>query len=184
MKKIVTIVLSVMLLVVLGVGVSKYMHHKNVDGVEIPEDEILLVNRYVNYDGVCIDYGIFVDSNGGVYSFDLSEPGVGRTYEELLEELQAIRVSKEPSMILESDILKELYWDISQVNANAKFDEKFVACDAGSEQLMICDVETKELVVCREKGCYLGKLRDIYAGKVISLYNNTISQAIRNAMDE
>ena len=38
------------------------------DGVKLPDDEILLVNRYVNYDGVCIDYGIFVDSNGGVYS--------------------------------------------------------------------------------------------------------------------
>lgn len=184
MKKIAIIVLSIILLVVLAVGVSKYMHHKNVNELELPADEILLVNRYINYDGVCIDYGIFVDSNGGVYSFDLSQYGSGETVEEFLEELQAIRDSKEPTVMLDSDILKELYWDISQVNANARFERKHIAYDAGSEQLMICDVETQEFFACRETGCYLGELRDTYARKVVSLYDNTILKAIGNAKEE
>lgn len=184
MKKVAIIVLSVILLVTLGVGVSEYIHYKNVNGVKLPDDEILLVNRYVNYDGVCIDYGIFVDSNGGIYSFDLSQSGGGETNEELLEELQAIRDSKEPDAMLDSDIVKELYWDISQVNANAKFEKEHIAYDAGLEQLMICDVETQELVVCREIGCYLGKSCDTYARKVVSLYDSMISKVIQNGKEE
>ena len=65
------------LLIIFGILISVYLYiscsKKVWKDLEVPSDEILLIDQRKNYAWDFQHDGIFIDSEGGVYSFDFSE---------------------------------------------------------------------------------------------------------------
>ncbi len=152
------------------------------ENIEIPEDEIILVSRYINFASGYDDRGAFIDSSGGIYSFDFSQliyPCVSdKTDASFLEKLNIIRKCVEPEIYIDTDTLQQLYNYSGKINKNAEFISENVACDAGAHQLCICDTDTHDLVVCSESGDFKGTLDDSYAKKLISFVKEKVSDQI------
>lgn len=183
-KKIIAIVSFVLFLASL-VSCSSTQSGSN---IEIPDNEIILISRYINYAWGYDNNGIFIDSDGGVYSFDFSQEinnyNQNETDEIFLNKLQTIRTYTKPFVTLNANILNELYSYSSEINPNAELNSKHEAYDAGENQLMVCDTDTHKLVLCREKGDYSGTLQDTYAKKLLSFYDDTVNQIIYNGKIE
>ena len=161
--------------------------HKNeVLSFELPENEIILINRYVNYAWGYDNSGIFIDSSGGVYSFDFSQEicsyNRDETEGDYLEKLQTISKYADPFVTLDEDTLCELYSYISGINKAAEFSEEFTACDAGEHQLKVYDTTAQKWVLCREEGDYTGELKDASAQKLLSFYDETVQPIIQSGV--
>ncbi|MDE5945935.1 MAG: hypothetical protein K2G63_01310, partial [Oscillospiraceae bacterium] len=188
MKKIVAVVSSVIFLASLVYCSFTESNNADWSDMEIPDNEIILISRYINHAWGYDNDGIFIDSDGGVYSFDFSQEinnyNHNETDETFLNKLQTIRTYTEPFVTLNANILNELYSYSSGINPDAELNSKHEAYDAGENQLMICDTDTHKLVLCHEKGDYSGTLKDTYAKKLLLFYDDTISQIIHNGKIE
>lgn len=174
------------LLIIFGILISVYLNisysKKAWKDLEVPSDEILLIRHYMNFAGDFQHDGIFIDSEGGVYSFDFSENS--NNYKpfsstvDFINTLHIIRASEEPIATLNDSLLKELYWYVSNININSEFTKTHRACDAGSDSIDIYDRGAQTLITCYETGDYDGKLQDKYAKKLCYLFNRKIQPII------
>lgn len=156
--------------------------------IEIPEDEIVLISRYTNGAWGYVDKGTFICSSGKVYSFDFSKRDDAFQSEEtgtkFIEKIRNIKKSEKPCMCLDMDNLKQLYYYSGKINKIAEFKGEYEACDKGEDQLYICNNQTDKLVLCWEEGDYTGKLKDRYADKLISFFNENLRKNINDCISE
>lgn len=186
MKRIVAVMLAIFCLLSMLTYASDQTDNAEWSNIKVPKDEIILIERYINYAWGYANEGVFIDSNGGVYSFDFSEinGANGETDEQFLDKLQMIRKYAEPFATLDKEMLSELYWYSNNINIKAEMPEKHTVCDAGETQIFICAPDTHELVLCRQKGDFTGTLKDTNAKKLLSLYDKTIQRTIKKGMVE
>lgn len=170
------------LLIIFGILISVYLYiscsKKVWKDLEVPSDEILLIDQRKNYAWDFQHDGIFIDSEGGVYSFDFSENSDNykefSSHADFINALHIIRANEEPFANLNDSLIQELYWYVSNIDINSEFTETSRACDAGSDTIDIYHKGTQALITCYETGDYNGKLQDKYAKKLCSFYKRKI----------
>ena len=93
MKRIVAVMLAIFCLLSMLTYASDQTDNAEWSNIKVPKDEIILIERYINHAWGYANEGVFIDSNGGVYSFDFSEihGANGETDEQFLDKLQMIR---------------------------------------------------------------------------------------------
>lgn len=188
-KKKITICISIIIILLLVVGISLFLfftHQKQEDAeqedVELPPDEILLISQYTNYAWGYQNNGVFLDSKGDLYSFDLAENSynllINATDAEFIKVLHTIRAKEKPFATISDSLLKELYWYISKININSTYTERHAAYDAGSDTLQIYDISSQKLILIHKTGDFEGALEDSYAQDLYSLYKKKVLPSI------
>ncbi|MGN0436864.1 MAG: hypothetical protein ACI4D8_09575 [Wujia sp.] len=150
---------------------------KKEDRVSLPENnEILVVERYINFAWGYQDSGMFITSEGEVYYYDFSDYEVSlydyeNKEESLIETLEKYRDTEKPDKTIGRALVKEMYKAMLNIDVNETYETVWAACDAGSKVLYIHDLNTGELIACSETGDYEGELQSREGQEFITFYN-------------
>lgn len=138
--------------------------------VELPADEIILIQNYVNWADGYQNSGWFIDGTGNVYSFDFGTGDYSvkqhESDEEFMDRLETVREQSEPFASTDIDVLRKIYEEGLEINDSASYDEKSMAFDAGQTAYIFRNPESKKLITCFEMGDCERQLRDAHARKI------------------
>ncbi len=155
--------------------------------VEVPENEILTISRYQNFAYGYQDAGIFICTDGNVYSFNFSKNVYGKDFdnseEMLVKKLKLIMKYTEPFAEVSEEDIRSLYSHIQKLDINDKCKTKNVAFDAGSKTLHFNNVSENRLILCRESGDYEGELKNKAGSALLDFYDDIILPVISEAAE-
>ena len=125
--------------------------------VEVPENEIFLIERYSNMAWGYQDRGYFFDTNGYCYVFDFAKniSAYLREGEEpmsLIEKCELVRETTEGHQIMKPELVKKLYALGMNLSADDEFERVSAACDAGQNTLSFFNAATGEWLKCASSG--------------------------------
>ena len=151
--------------------------------IEIPEREILLVERRFNRAWGHQDCGYFIDTQGCVYSFDFSSSPIcvledGRTAT-FPEHLQEIMRTTEEEPIFDEEFVRQISLLGANLSAEDEFAEKHARCDYGQDTLYFYRAETQELLKCKSIGDIDYTPKNPSAAKIAELLEDYINNLRR-----
>lgn len=160
--------------------------------VKLPEDKIIFIDAYSNYAWGYADDGIFIDTNGDVWSYDFSQyyyPHYDEDKEDVVEHLdrddlfRIIQKYTEPIAKIDIDILKEAYALGLKVDPDAEFKQKSMACDMGQYTLYFVNPETGEDVKIYSQGDTDFIPKDRYAKKLKKFYDKEFNISTKESKE-
>ncbi|MGN0346585.1 MAG: hypothetical protein ACI4DU_04795 [Lachnospiraceae bacterium] len=153
--------------------------HSSCPDVTYEEDQIIIINRYVNYAAGYQDEGFFIDVNGRVYFYCFSQlvyQEVPDTDEDFLIKLKDIQQYAEPLMTIDDSVMSEAINLCFQIDAAETYEKELTAYDAGDRILYVCN--DADMIPCRQIGDYEGALDSVSARNFIEYFDNTLMQEI------
>lgn len=151
---------------------------------EYEEDQILIVNRYVNYAEGYEDEGIFIDAKGRVYSYYFSQfiyPSELGSEGDFLEALKVVQKHSEPVLTLDEKLVAEMIRLCLDVNPAETYEKKGRAFDYGSRILYVGNEaagNADKMISCREWGDFEGALDSASAKKFMKYFDDTLLPVI------
>lgn len=159
----------------------------NVDTSNIAYDEnqILIINRTVNFAEGYQDEGIFIDVKGRVYFYCFSQliyQEAPDTDTKFLEKLRDIQKYAKPVMTLEDSVISETINLCLDIDTDETYETELTAYDAGSRTLYVCN--GNNMIACRENGDFEGSLDSISAKKFMEHFDNTLFPEIKSFCEQ
>lgn len=155
------------------------------EAVEVPENEIIVISRNLNYAWGYQDMGFFITSNGNVYSFNFSQDMHGKSSynpdKTFMQKLNLLMEYTEPFVVVDMEYIQKLYSYILKLDVDDTFRSKSVACDAGSSTLQFNNVSENKLILCRESGDNQGELKSRAAKNLLYYFDNTVMPVVSDA---
>lgn len=174
------LVVSILIFALVRGNDSEKDINEDASHVEYDENQILIINRTVNFAEGYQDEGIFIDVKGRVYFYcfsqliyNLNELG---TDVQFLEKLKDIQKYADPVMTIEESVISEAVNLCFEIDTTEAYETKLAAYDAGSRKLYICN--GNNMISCRESGDYVGALDSASAIKFMEYFDNTLLPAI------
>ena len=157
---------------------NSFVKYASKEQDDTDKPDIVLVRRYSNWAWGYCDYGIFIDEDGNIYSFDFgnSVEGGYPAYDdvpgddELLEILGELQKTTKPMdkasklVVFLCDLLAEV------VDLDAEFTYEHTACDAGQDTLYVVN-NLGQLVEISSYGDNTTHRKCPVANKIDILYN-------------
>lgn len=150
------------------------------DTADQPKNQIVLVERYLNYAEGYQDRGSFIDLNGNVYEFDFStytyDDSNRKDGSEFICELEEIRSNTEPVQTVSSEKVDKCFQKIEFIDKDAEIIREPHAFDAGQLTLYVYDSKISSLIMLNSHGDYEEELNDKYAKEIVKIYDEYIDK--------
>ncbi len=146
-----------------------------VPSADFPDDgRIFLVSEYTNYAWGYQDHGVFLDTLGDIYNFELG--GYTESDISFNDILEIFRKYTSPTGHIDENTVRELYNSGSSVNPNAPVTESLLCYDYGQSSLYFFDSEKSKKVQCYTYGDYERISTDLNA----NLFREKWEKAVRS----
>lgn len=151
-----------------------------------PKDLIVFVDGYSNYAWEPQNHGLFIDTNGYVYEYDMDgrriiDEAIERIGEDSVTYDQAFLdalyyefyYKNPPVATVDADTVFDCYMNMYAIDRDADFELKHEACDMGQDSLYMIDINNKDnmMLKLRTKGDSTGELDDPAAEKIRKTYD-------------
>lgn len=164
-----------------GKIVLRRLIEKEDSHVEYEENQILIINRKVNYAEGYEDEGLFIDAKGRVYFYCFSQwlyPYPLGTNKEFMQKLKEIQEYSEPILTLEESVISKAMNLCSDIDATETYEKELAAFDYGSRVLYVCNGD--DMISCREEGDFDGALNSSAAQKFMKYFDNELLPIIES----
>ncbi|HRR77184.1 MAG TPA: hypothetical protein P5191_10300 [Ruminococcus sp.] len=161
--------------------------YRDITEKEYPKDRILFIDMYSNYAWVKTLNGRFIDENGYVYKFNLSDVDFIGNYckrnniddnndynwdDAFLECLYYdVYYKTKPVCKTDADEVFDIYMESQCILDSSEMKLKNEACDMGQYSLYVVDPDTYELIELRTRGDNVGELDDPCAREACERYD-------------
>lgn len=143
---------------------------EEVDKAITIDQEIVFINQRLAWSDTYINMGYYIDKHGDFYTFDVSD--MDNKYADPLELLNYL-LNNSGNIVdinIEEDQLKENYWYLLHIDANAQIDSESIGCDQGSDityGIIYKENGDVQLLMLEEKGDFERTNTDPYATKIM-----------------
>ncbi|MGN0131077.1 MAG: hypothetical protein ACI4AA_01405 [Lachnospiraceae bacterium] len=179
------LIMGVMILVLMSRDDVENKINVDTSHVEYDENQILIINRTVNYAAGYQDEGIFIDVKGRVYFYCFSQLIYQEnpdTEVDFIEKLKDIQEYTKPVMTIEDRVMSEAINLCFNIDATETYETELTAYDAGSRILYVCN--GNNMTSCRQSGDFEGALDSVSAKKFMEYFDNVLLPEITSFCEQ